>query len=174
MRYVFLCLVLFTTLAIARDPKSKLNPVLVVDRYSVVFPDSTAGKHVIINFDNGQTRLDYCTQRTEFDGVEYLTAYSAFPDSGSAAAYAKIKPDVYLKGARDAMRGKDGMVTLDEEITVDEAPGRNLTIEAGKNVVRAKLFYKNQTLYQVLVAGPKDKVSGSEATRFLESYKLER
>jgi hypothetical protein len=172
MRYVFLCLVLVSTIALARDPKQK--PVTVVDRYSAVFPDSTASKHDIITFDNGQTRLDYCTQRIEFDGVEYMTAYSAFPDSGNAAVYAKIKPDVFLKGARDAMRGKDGVVTLDEEITVDEAPGRNLTIEAGKNVVRAKLFYKNQTLYQVLVAGPKDKVTGSEATRFLESFKLER
>jgi hypothetical protein len=174
MRYVLLCLVFVSSLAMARNPKPKLNPVTVVDRFSVVFPDLTASKHTILTFDNSQTRMDYCTWRTDFDGVEYLTAYSSFPDSGSAAVYAKIKPDVFLKGARDGMKGKDGLVTLDEEISVDEASGRNLTIEAGKNVVRAKLFYKNQTLYQVLVAGPKDKVTGSEATRFLESFKLER
>ena len=174
MRYVLLCLLLIAPLSFARDPKPKPNPVTVVSRYSVVFPDSTSSKHKVLSLDNGSTRMDYCTQRVDFDDVEYLTTYTAFVDSGSAAAYSKIKPAVFLNGARDSMRGKDGVISLDEEIVVDEVPGRNLTIEAGKNVVRAKLFYKDQTLYQVIVAGPKDKVNGSEATKFLNSFTLKQ
>ncbi len=174
MSKVLLVLLFLSPFALARDPKVKPNPVTVVDRYSVVFPESTASKNLVLAFDAGTTRVDYCTQRAEFDGVEYMTTYTAFVDSTSAAAYAKVKPDVFLKGARDAMKGKDGAVTFDKTFIVDDTSGQSLTIEAGKNVIRAKLFYKDQTLYQVLVVGPKDKVSGPEATKFLESFKLDR
>jgi hypothetical protein len=174
MRYLLLVLVLFTSLAVARDPKPKPNPYTIVDRYSVVFPDSAMSKNVVLSLDNGSTKMDYCTARMDFDKAEYLTTYTAFVDSGSAAPYAKVKPEVFLKGARDAMRGKDGNLTLDEEFTEDGVPGRKLTITAGNNVIRAKIYYKNQTLYQAIVAGPKDTAYGSEATKFLESFKLEK
>ena len=103
----------------------------------------------------------------------YAVAYADYPESFRA-----VPAKTLLDGVRDGLKGTDGKVALDEETTLragtETVTGRAFRIEAGSNVVRARVFLVENRLYQVMVTGKKSAVDGATADEFLKSFELLR
>jgi hypothetical protein len=88
--------------------------------------------------------------------------------------FATLKPEKLFDGILDAMRGADGKVTEKAEVTIgaDKHPGREWRIEAGKQVIRVRVYLVGSRLYQVMANGSKDGVSGSVAEDLFRTFDL--
>jgi len=84
-----------------------------------------------------------------------------------------VKSKTVLDGVRDGMKGKDGVVEEDKEVTLNGTiPGREIRIKAGKRVVRARIYLTGTRLYQVMVTGERQPADGKSADEFLRSFEL--
>jgi hypothetical protein len=104
------------------------------------------------------------------DGYAYLVAYTDFPADA-------IRPDTRAKvldGIRDGLTGQDWKVTSEKEIAFgpDKLPGRELLVEKGRQHMRFKVVLKDDRLYQAAVIGTERFVKGTDATRFLDSFRI--
>jgi hypothetical protein len=88
--------------------------------------------------------------------------------------FGAVAPKAVLDGIRDGLKEKDGKVTSDTEITLGEKkhPGRELRIEAGKVVIRARIFLVGRRVYEVLATGNKDSVGKPEVDQLFQSFTL--
>ena len=68
-------------------------------------------------------------------------------------AFAEVPAETLLDGVRDGLKGRDGKLKSEEKLRGPH-PGRTLRIEAGRNLVRARLVVAGSRLFQVTVAGP--------------------
>jgi hypothetical protein len=117
----------------------------------------------------GTTVLQYSV---ELDGVAYMAAFAELP-----AKVTEIKP--VLDGARDgAVRNTKGKLVKESEITLgkDKHPGREILVEvADNNFLRQRFYIVNgNQMPQVVVVGKKEAVTGKDADRFLDSFKLDK
>jgi len=100
--------------------------------------------------------------------------YSDYPEE----MVKESDPEKILDGSRDgAVRNANGKLVLENKISLDGNPGRELVIDAkGKGgqdaTMKARVFLVKNRLYQVMVVAPKGQVSGAEIDDFLKSFKL--
>jgi hypothetical protein len=100
--------------------------------------------------------------------VVLAVTFADYPETFLGVSAKKV-----LDGVRDGMKGKDGVVKKDEDIKLDgNFPGRELRIEAGKRVIRARVFLTGTRLYQVMVTGEKQAADGKMADDFFKSFEL--
>ncbi len=81
------------------------------------------------------------------------------------SAFADVPADTLLDGVRDGLKGKDGKIKRE-----DRKGGRTLQIEAGRNVIHARLVLVGSRLFQVTVAGPGKSFPEKTAREFLDSF----
>jgi hypothetical protein len=81
-----------------------------------------------------------------------------------------------LEKARDqAVAKAHGKLRNDKYITLQGWAGREFEIEVdGKLRVRTRMFAVKNRLYQVLAIGPSDWLRSTDATRFLDSFRLQQ
>jgi hypothetical protein len=107
------------------------------------------------------------------DRAVYAVTYADYPES-----FRSVAAKALLDGVRDGLKGTDGKVVQDEETTAragtETITGRAFRIEAGSNVVRARVFLVENRLYQVMVTGKKSAVDRATADEFLKSFELLR
>lgn len=117
----------------------------------------------------GVQAIPVTTERVEgSNGVVYAVTFADYPDT-----FLGVKAKTVLDGVRDGMKGKDGVVKQDNEITLGGTiPGREVRIEAGKRVVRARVYLAGNRLYQVMVTGDRQPADGKSADEFLRSFEL--
>jgi hypothetical protein len=108
------------------------------------------------------------TSKCETGGVVYSVTYTDYPATFGIVASKEI-----LDGVVNGMKGGDGKATS-EEITADGVKGRNATITAGENVVRARVFLSDRRLYVVMASGKKDSTRGEVTDKFLDSFMFAR
>ncbi len=81
-------------------------------------------------------------------------------------AFAELSREVILDGVRDGLKGKDGRIKRDERKNGE----RFVQIEAGRNVVHARLVLVGSKLFQVTVAGPSRGFPDKLAREFLDAF----
>ena len=113
--------------------------------------------------------------RTErFEGVRDLMVAVVYTDYPETFKDADVKS--VLEGVCEGMRGVDGKLVRNREDSLgtgaDTITGRDVRIEAGRNVVHARIFLNGSRLYQVMASGPRDAVDGKIATDFVNSFEL--
>jgi hypothetical protein len=132
--------------------------------YTAIFPSEvdTSTKELATTAGNMSVRA----ARSDFGGVVYSVTVTEFPDSFRDATAAKL-----LDATRDGMKGVDGNLAKESASNLDGVQGKEVRIEVGRsNAIRARMFFVNHRLYQVMVVGPKDKLDGGEPDQFLKSF----
>lgn len=108
------------------------------------------------------------TERVEGpDKVMYSVVFADYPDT-----FQSVNAKTVLDGVRDGMKGKDGQVKEDREILLGKTPGRELRIEAGRKVIRARIYLVGTRLYQVMANGERSAIDGKGVDEFLRSFEL--
>ena len=108
----------------------------------------------------------------EKDGA-YVVGFLDLPiPSGESEAQLQAR----LDGSRDgAVRGVGGTLTSESNITLSgKYPGREVQadIPSKKGVLRARIYFVDQRLYQMIVTGTKPWATSADATKFLDSLVL--
>jgi hypothetical protein len=100
----------------------------------------------------------------------YAVAFVDYPKE----ALAKSKPDELLDGARNgAVEKVKGKLELEEKVTMNGFPGRELKISApGDLKLTARIYMVKSRLYQIIVVAPKAKEIAGNTKRFLDSFKF--
>lgn len=102
------------------------------------------------------------------DGNVYMISYTDFPE-------AAIKPenhDTLLDGVREGIKGKDGKVVSDKEVTIGTEKGREIVVDKGKVQSRFRVVIREHRLYQLALLGTGEFVTGKDATAFLDSFEF--
>lgn len=139
-------------------------------KFRVKFPGKPrADSKELASGPGGVQAIPVTTERVEGpNGVIFAVTFADYPDT-----FLGVKAGTVLDGVRDGMKGKDGVVKEYKEITLGGTiPGREIRIEAGKKVIRAKVFLAGTRLYQVMVTGDRQPADGKSADEFLRSFEL--
>ena len=81
-------------------------------------------------------------------------------------AFTEVPADTLLDGVRDGLKGKDGKVKREDR----SKGGRTVVIEAGRNLMHARLLLVGTRLFQVTVAGPAKTFPEKTAQQFLDGF----
>ncbi len=161
-----LVLVLGVGTALADKPTTS-GHVSDAGKYSVVFP----GKPTKLDSDKAVAtaggNLTVITSKYESGSAVYSVTYTDYPES-----FKEVIPSRVLDGVVNGMKGADGELLGSDVIDLDGGAGRSVTISAGENQVRAKVFLSGRRLYLVQVSGRKDATRGKSVDDFLSSFHL--
>jgi len=138
-------------------------------KYSIKFPNTPKVTENTTKSAVGELTVTIATY-AHSDGSTFMVSYTDFP----AAA---TNPENHAKlfvGVRDGV-SKDGKVVGKEIVLTagfEKWPGREFTVEKGKQRIRFRVFIRNQRVYQLAVIGKPDFVTGREANTFFDSLDL--
>lgn len=120
---------------------------------------------------SGISPVTVVTERAETrQDVVLAVVYADYPDEFKHVPAQKI-----LDGVRDGLKGKDGRVVSDAEVQFadpTQTSYRQIRIEAGRNVIRVRLYLVGSRLYQVLVIGDTRHVSSAECEEFFNTFEI--
>jgi len=104
-------------------------------------------------------------------GTRYGTFNLGWSESKDGA---NVKPEMLFDRMRDQMsKPVKGVVKEEKSAGVENHPGREVLIETDKKVyVRARFVLVEDRLYTISVTGAREWVTGKEADRFMESFKV--
>jgi hypothetical protein len=86
-----------------------------------------------------------------------------------------VTPDARLDRARDdAVKAADATLVSEKKIKLGDVPGRDLVLQLpdNKGFVRSRLYLAKNRLFQVVVTGDRQQVTGPEADKYLNTFKL--
>jgi hypothetical protein len=137
-------------------------------RYKVIFPGPVKSETAEVKTPAGVRVLTFDSVTLD-DDVRFMVTYVDPPEDVT-----KQPPGPRLDKVRDAAKGTDGKVVFDKEVVVgaEKHPGRDVLIEKPLYAVRNRVVIAGPRLYQVLVQGPKDFVTGRDADRFLDAFEV--
>lgn len=137
-------------------------------RYKAIFPGPVKTETAEVKTPAGPRTLTFDSVTLAND-VRFMVTYIDPPED-----VAKQPPGPRLDKVRDASKGADGRVVLDKEVAVgaEKYPGRDVLIEKPLYAVRNRVVIAGPRLYQVLVQGPKEFVTGRDADRFLDAFEV--
>lgn len=115
----------------------------------------------------GELKVHTATFATA-EGNVFLASQTEFPAD-------TLAPDglgTVFDGVRDGLKGKDGKVVSEKEVTVGEGklPGREVVVDKGKQQTRFRVTVRGNRLFQVAAVGAGPFVTGADATAFLDSF----
>lgn len=100
----------------------------------------------------------------------FLVGYAEQPEVVVKSDTEEKRLDNARNGAVSNVRGK---LKAEKQIKIDTHNGRELDIETdARNMVRFRFYFVNDRLYQVMVSGSREMVTGADAKKFLDSFKL--
>ncbi len=157
-------------LAVAAQPAALefLPFASAAGRYKVIFPGPVKTETTEIKTAAGPRTLTFDSVSLGGD-VRFMVTYVDPPEDVS-----KQPPGPRLDKVRDAAKGSDGKLAFDKELVVgvEKHPGRDVLIEKPLYAVRNRIVIAGPRLYQVLVQGPKEFVTGRDADRFLDAFEV--
>lgn len=164
-----LCLVVFV-LAAAPAATAGNTHKSAAGRYKATFPGAPKESEQKAKSAVGELKVVSTLYATS-DGYVYLLSYTDFPVGAT-------KPEnrgALFDSVREAVRTRDGKVVgAEKEIAFgpDKLPGREFTVDKGKQRTRYRIVLSGSRLYQQAVIGPADHVSGPDANTFFDSFEL--
>ena len=138
--------------------------------FSVLFPAAPRAETQPVNTVAGTIQMH---NHTATGGAfEYAVSYADYPEW-----IAQADPTAALDGAVEgAAANVDGSIASHESIRLSGYPGRDVTIEARQAcveaTVRTRIYLVGKRLYMVVVVAPRDQYSESDATAYLDSFRL--
>jgi len=130
----------------------------------------------------GQPKEQKSTAKTAIGPIDiHMFVYEADPNTAYMVGYndypegmmKKADPEKVLDGARDgAVKNVNGKLDWEKKITIDGHPGRDFAVTAEGLSVRDRIYLVNDRLYQVMLVGSKDFITGKDGEKFLNSFKL--
>lgn len=105
--------------------------------------------------------------------VVYMVMYNDYPEQVMQGG----SPSQILENARDGgVRSARGKLVGDSAITLlNKYPGREIQIEMpdGLHAVRIRVYMVKNRMYQVAYRSGKDNLFSKDATKFLDSFKIQ-
>lgn len=88
--------------------------------------------------------------------------------------FAGVEPAKLFTEMVKEMKGADGKVTEEKDVTLgaEKHPGREVRIEANKQVVRARMYLVGTRLFQVIATGGKAGVASAAAEDLFDTFEL--
>lgn len=150
----------------AADPAPGFMPYASsAGRFKVLFPGPAKTESTEVKTPTGTATvtLDAATA----GGLTYLVSFVDVPDD-----IAQKPAGPRLDKVRDAQKGADGTVLSDKDLTVgdEKYPGREVLILKPDGAIRNRIVLAGNRLYQVMLRGPKEAVTGADADRFFASF----
>jgi hypothetical protein len=138
-------------------------------RFTVRFPGQPRETTQAAKSQIGELKVVTATY-AESNGNAYMISYTDFPE-GAAKSEASGK---LFDGVRDGLKGTDGKVIGESEITIgtDKHTGREIEIEKDRKRMKFRVVLRDARLYQVAVIGTASFVKGKDAKSFLDSFDL--
>lgn len=139
-------------------------------RYAVKFPGTPKVTEQTANTDLGELTVTVATYANS-DGGVFMVSHSDFPEAATKAA----NRATLLDGIRDGVKGRDGKQVGDNkaiEFGPDKLPGREFTIDKGKQRIRFRVILRDSRVYQIAAIGTAKFADGKDATEFIESFEL--
>ncbi|MDB5306342.1 MAG: hypothetical protein JWO38_544 [Gemmataceae bacterium] len=138
-------------------------------RFAVRLPGMPKEHTQSTRTDLGELKVYTATYATA-DGAVYLVSYTDFPPGA-------VKPDgrgPMYDAVREGIKGKDGKLVSEKEITVgpDQLPGREILVDKGRQQTRFRVVVRDHRLYQLAAVGPGEFVTGPAATAFFDSFEF--
>ncbi len=107
------------------------------------------------------------------DGSVFMVSYTDFPDAAT-----KVENHAtLLDGIRDGVKGRDGKLVGDEKsgkFGPDKLPGREFTVDKGKQRIKFRVVLRDRRVYQLAAIGTADFATGKDAAAFIESFELSK
>jgi hypothetical protein len=137
-------------------------------RYKVLFPGPVKTDTVEVKAEQGNVTVTIDTVELRA-GISFLVSYV---DAADEVAQQPAGPR--FDKVRDAIKGADGKVIEDKELTlgVEKHPARDVLIEKPSGCIRNRIVIAGNRLYQVMIQGPKEVVTSPSADRFLASFEV--
>jgi hypothetical protein len=134
-------------------------------RFSVLFPGTPEYKNI------PDSPLGDQAWALKVDDLVYGVMLSTLPGVGKDPTTMDARLNA---GAEQLGRALGGKVINTRVIYLGDRPGREASVELdeGKGLYRMRLFFSGDDLYQIIVAGPREKASTKVADKFLESFKI--
>ena len=141
---------------------------------SVAGKVSTDAKQIAYGANPEQTVSRTTSKWDALPSGTYSVTYADYPEAFKGLA------ETLLDGARDGVKGPDGLGgTVQSEKPVEvpgpddaKVAGREVVVKARKNWVRVRLVVVELRLYQVMVTGTEEGVNSDAAKHFLDSFRL--
>jgi hypothetical protein len=153
--------------AAVAQPKDHAPPE---GKYTVKFPDKPKVTSQTAKSAVGDLTVNVATYANS-DGNAFLVSYTDFPDSATK----QENHGTLFEGIRNGVKGTDGkLVGEEKEISFgpNKLPGREFTIEKGKQRIRFRVILSGSRVYQVAAIGTEAFVAGNSGTAFLDSFQI--
>jgi hypothetical protein len=124
----------------------------------------------VMNIDTAIGQVKGYTATVEVGGVGYMSMYIPYPPDRVRGR--PVGP--MLDGARNgAVANVHGQLRSEEQVTIDNHPGRQITIDAPNDMVLVqKFFVLDATLIQAIAGGHPGVEKDPNTIRFLQSLKV--
>ena len=139
-------------------------------KFAVVFPGKPKSTAKTTNSAVGQLKVHVATYASS-DGSTFMVSYTDFRPEAT-------KPnnlDTLFEGIRDGVKGSDGKMVGEEKsikFGPGKLPGREFTVDKGKQRIRYRVVVRDSRVYQIAAIGSQEFTSASETTEFFESFEL--
>jgi hypothetical protein len=168
MRAVVVGLVLVAFVGVACAQQSEYTSG--EGKYAVKFPGAPKVTSQATKSAVGELTVNIATYANS-DGNAFLVSFTDFPEAATKAE----NHATLFGGIRDGVKGKDGKIPGEEkalEYGPAKLPGREFTVEKGKQRIRYRVILNNNRVYQVAVIGTQEFVTGKDGTAFLDSFQV--
>ena len=139
-------------------------------KYTVKFPDAPKVTSQTAKSAVGDLKVNIATFANS-DGNAFMVSYTDFP----AVATKEENHGTLFEGIRNGAKGTDGKLVGEEKelkFGPDKLPGREFTIEKGKQRIRFRVILNGGRVYQVAAIGTEAFVTGNSGTTFLDSFQI--
>lgn len=139
-------------------------------RYKVLFPGPVRTETAEVKTAAGAQSLTLDSVSLP-DETLFVVSYIDTP-----ADAARAEPGPRLDKIRDAIRGSDGKLLSEKDVSVglEKFPGRDLLVEKPGTFIRARVVLGERRLYQLMIQGSKGFVTSATADRFFDSFEATR
>lgn len=165
----FLALVLISAVA----PVTQAAPVPVFtsrfERYSINFPGELKSATRLMSLPKmGQIKVHFVTASKP--PVTCIVIPMKLPSTPSGA-----RSEQFLDGVeRGFTMSTSAKLLSRKKISLNGAPGREIVVQAGRNLLRGRFFVKGNRSYQVVVVAPKNAAAkyDSQIIQVLNSFRI--
>ncbi|MDY3553645.1 hypothetical protein R5W24_002748 [Gemmata sp. JC717] len=139
-------------------------------RYKIQFPGTP--KTATTDVASGKDTLKLTIDSVELKGdISFAVSHIDASEEVS-----KRPPGPRLEKVRDAVKGENGKVLEDKEVTLSlgdaKFTGRDVVLETPNGFLRNRMVIVERRLYQVMVQGSKEVVTSETADKFINSFEL--
>ena len=142
-------------------------------RFTILMPGLPEEQTIAQELAEG-VEIEATFARVEANSVTYMVMYTDLPEESLALGedefFRQYIDNIVQKVESDS--GAEIDKPQEQKITLDGNPGREFTYGAQGQGSRARTYLVGSRHYQIIAAGPMDKLSGDQVTDFLDSFKL--